>query len=71
MSLIGLAVMGVMLALSYFHVFNIDFSAAKQEYASSMAWATDQVQHLGRAILGHLPGSTSSLIGFFIGFRRR
>jgi uncharacterized membrane protein (Fun14 family) len=70
MSLIALAIIAVMAALSYFHVLNVDLSAARQEYASTMAWATDQAQHLGRAILNHVPGSTSSVVGFFIGFRR-
>jgi uncharacterized membrane protein (Fun14 family) len=71
MSLLALAGIAIMAALSYFHVVNLDLSAAREQYASTMGWATDQAQILGRAILGHIPGSTSSIVAFYMGFRRR
>ena len=71
MSLLGGALLAILLALSYFNVLNIDMTAAREQYASTMAWATDQAHHLAKAILNHLPGSTSSFLGLFVGFRRR
>lgn len=65
---LGLA---LILGLSYFNVINVDLTRAEQQYRSSISWVTDQGQRLGKLILSHLPSSTASAVGMFVGFRRK
>lgn len=62
----------IVMALSYFHVVNVDFTAAaERDSKTAMAWAIDQGDHLRKALVAHLPSSTSATVGGFLGFRRR
>jgi uncharacterized membrane protein (Fun14 family) len=61
--------LGVMLlvGLSYFKV---DTSEAEKKYKSAMEWVSKQGESLYEKGKNHLPGSTS-LLGLFMGFRRK
>jgi uncharacterized membrane protein (Fun14 family) len=61
--------LGVMLfvGLSYFKV---DASQAEKKYKSAMEWVSKQGERVYEAGKNHLPGS-SSLLGIFMGFRRK
>jgi len=61
----------ILFALSYFGVLNVDFSAAREHYASAVHWLTDQSTKLKDAVLAHLPSSGGGAVGAFLGFRRR
>lgn len=67
-ALIGGGIIALLMLLSYL---GYDLSGAQKEYTSFMSWLTDQGQRLAKALLDHLPGSTSSAAGMFVGFRRR
>lgn len=62
---------GLILALSYFHVLNIDMSSVKTEYASASAWLGDQASRLKDVVLHALPSTSSAAVGFLSGFKRR
>ncbi|HSV12644.1 MAG TPA: FUN14 domain-containing protein [Tepidisphaeraceae bacterium] len=62
---------GVILALSYFHVLNVDMSSVKTEYASASAWLGDQAVRLKDMVLHALPSTSSAAAGFLSGFKRR
>jgi uncharacterized membrane protein (Fun14 family) len=62
---------GAMLALSYFGILNIDFTAAREHYATAVHWLTDQSYRLKDLIIAHLPSSTGGAFGAFLGFRRK
>jgi len=72
-AMILVTVLGValLLGLSYFHVVNVDFSAARTKYGDSIAWITDQAVKLRDAALEHLPASGSSMVGLFVGFKKK
>lgn len=71
MLLITVLIGGLMLGLSYFNVVNVDLTAAKEKYSNSIAWVTDQAGRLKDAALAHLPTSGSSMMGLFVGLRRK
>lgn len=71
MSLATMAGVAILGGLSYFHIMNIDFTAVEREYKSNIAWVTDQAERLAQSLLSHIPGSTSSFAGMFIGFKRK
>ncbi|MDB5319058.1 MAG: rane protein of unknown function [Phycisphaerales bacterium] len=60
-----------LMALSYFGVINVDFSSAREHYASALHWLTDQSARLKDVLLAHLPSSGGGALGAFLGFRRR
>jgi len=62
---------GIFVALSYFHVLNIDMTAVKGEYASASAWLGDQVTRLKDAVFHALPSSSAAAAGFLSGFKKR
>ena len=62
---------GLLMALSYFNVLNIDLSSAKTKYEDSVHWVNDQAKRVKEAAQSHLPSSGSSLVGAFAGFRRK
>lgn len=62
---------GLMMALSYFGVLNIDFTAAREHYATAVHWLTDQAERLKAAFVTHLPSAGGGTLGAFLGFRRR
>jgi len=61
----------LLMGLSYFHVVNVDFSEARTKYADSIAWVADQAAKLRDAAVAHLPASGSSMVGLFVGFRKK
>ncbi len=62
---------GILMALSYFRVINIDFSSARGEYATAMHWLTDQGTRIKDIVIAHLPSTGGGSLGAFLGFRRR
>jgi uncharacterized membrane protein (Fun14 family) len=62
---------GLLLALSYYGVLDVDFTAARQQYASATAWLWDQASHLKTVALSHLPSTTSGVLGLFVGLRKK
>ena len=62
---------GLLMLLSYFHVVNVDLSAEKTKYESTVNWAQDQAYRLKDSALSHLPSSGGGALGAFAGFRRR
>jgi uncharacterized membrane protein (Fun14 family) len=58
-------------AASYFQLFNIDFSAVQQQWASNSEWLLTQADKLKDAVLAHLPSSTAGAVGVFFGTRRK
>ncbi|MGN6503977.1 MAG: FUN14 domain-containing protein [Tepidisphaeraceae bacterium] len=71
MTLITLLVVGGLAALSYFHVLNIDFSAAHRAWASNADWITTEAGKLKDLLIAHLPSTTSGTAGVFFGLRRK
>jgi len=71
MTFFALIVAAILAGLSYFGVLNIDFSAAREHYASAFHWLTDQGDRLKAVLLSHLPSSGSGALGAYMGFRRR
>jgi uncharacterized membrane protein (Fun14 family) len=67
-ALLGFA---LMMALSYFGVLNIDFTAAREHYATAVHWLTDQADRLKTLFVAHLPSAGGGTVGAFLGFRRR
>ncbi len=59
------------LALSYFHVFNIDMTSVKSQTATASAWVSDQAHRAKDMLFNALPSSTAAGAGFFFGFKRR
>jgi uncharacterized membrane protein (Fun14 family) len=68
---ISALVVAAALALSYFHIVNIDMTAVKTETASASAWISDQAFRLKDVIFHALPSSTGAGVGFIFGFKRR
>ena len=58
-------------AASYFRLFNVDFSAAHQEFNTASAWLMNQTYLLKNVAIAHLPSHTGGAIGAYIGFKRR
>jgi uncharacterized membrane protein (Fun14 family) len=71
MLMISVLAAAIFAGLSYFNVMNVDMSKAEQKYESSKAWVTDQAWRLKGAVQTHLPSSGASLLGMFVGFRRK
>lgn len=69
--LLALLGVGVMVALSYFGVMNVDLSAAREHYASAAHWLTDQAGRMKDVVLAHLPSGGGGAVGAWLGFRRR
>jgi len=71
MTLITVVFVGILAALSYFHIFNIDFTAVHRAYDSNAAWINDQAMRLKDVIVAHLPSTTTGAAGVWFGTRRR
>ncbi len=71
MTTIATVAMMLFLALSYFGVTNVDLTAVHQKYDDSITWVNDQAAKAKDALIAHIPSSTSSLLGFAFGFKRR
>lgn len=59
------------LLLSYFNVYNIDFSQVQEKWDSNSEWITTQATKLKDLVWTYLPSSTMAFIGFFVGMLRR
>jgi uncharacterized membrane protein (Fun14 family) len=59
------------LLLSYFNVFNVDFSHVQQQWDSNSEWITTQAGKLKDLVWSHLPSSTMAFAGLFVGMLRR
>ncbi len=64
-------VVGILGALSYFQVVNIDFSHAEQAWNSNSEWIMTQATKLKDMVWQYLPSSTTGTIGAFVGARRK
>jgi uncharacterized membrane protein (Fun14 family) len=62
---------GIILALSYFHVLNIDMTQVKTEYASASGWIADQGTRLKDLVMHALPSSSAAAAGFMSGFKKK
>ena len=59
------------LLLSYFNVYNIDFSQVQDKWDSNSEWISTQASKLKDFLWTYLPSSTTAFVGFFIGMLRR
>jgi uncharacterized membrane protein (Fun14 family) len=71
MTTVTIAGAAIITGLSYFNVMNIDMTKAEKQYESSKVWVTDQASRLKDAVTSHLPVSGASVLGMFVGFRRK
>ena len=71
MTFFVLIIAALLAGLSYFGILNVDFSAAREHYASAVHWVTDQGERLKAVLLSHLPSSGGGARGAYMGFRRR
>jgi len=60
-----------MAGLSYFHIFNVDFSSVQNEYQHGVSWLHDQAYRLKDVVFNALPSSTSAAVGFISGLKRK
>ncbi len=68
---ISMLVIGGAMALSYYHVVNVDLTSVKSETAQATSWLADQGYRVKDMLFHALPSSTSAGIGFFLGLKRR
>lgn len=59
------------LLMSYFNVYNIDFSQVQEKWDSNSEWITTQATKLKDFVWTYLPSSTMAFVGFFVGMLRR
>jgi uncharacterized membrane protein (Fun14 family) len=71
MSIITFLIAAIFVGLSYFNVLNVDFTAAETKVKSSSAWVSDQASRAKDAAMSHIPGSAVSVVGLWLGFRRK
>ncbi len=57
--------------LSYFNVYNIDFSAVQEKWDTNQEWITTQATKLKDVVWTYLPSSTTAFVGFLVGMLRR
>ncbi len=54
-------------ALSYFHIANVDLTAAAStEYKTASAWVTDQADRLKKVALAHIPSTSGGFVGIYL-----
>jgi len=70
MATITAVIVAILLALSYFNVLNIDFSAAREHYQSAAHWLSDQALRLKDLAVAHIPSGAAGFFGLFLGMRR-
>lgn len=71
MLLVSVLGVGVLVALSYFGVPNVDFSNAREKYESGMSWVSGQAGKIKDAAMGHIPSAVPAIFGAFVGMRRK
>jgi len=60
-----------LLLLSYFNVYNVDFTAVQEKWETNREWVTTQATKLKDVVWTYLPSSTVAFVGFFVGMLRR
>jgi uncharacterized membrane protein (Fun14 family) len=68
--LTALAVTTIVL-LSYFNVYNVDFTQVQEKWDSNSEWITTQATKLKDFVWTYIPSSTAAFVGFFIGMLRK
>jgi uncharacterized membrane protein (Fun14 family) len=71
MAILSALAVSVMVALSYFNVFNVDLTAVEQSWQTHGEWVTTQATRLKDALWAYLPSSTTAFVGFFVGMLRK
>jgi uncharacterized membrane protein (Fun14 family) len=71
MTFFALIVAALLAGLSYFGILNVDFSAAREHYASAVNGLPDLGERLKAVLMSHLPSSGGGARGAYMGFRRR
>ncbi|MDB5328228.1 MAG: hypothetical protein JWM57_3797 [Phycisphaerales bacterium] len=71
MTLVTVVIVGGLMALSHYHILNIDLTHAQDVVQSNAEWLTDQATRLKDVVIAHLPSSTGGAAGAFFGLRRR
>jgi len=71
MTLITFVFVGILAALNYFHILNIDFTAVHRAYENNADWINDQAMRLKDLLVAHLPSTTTGAAGVWFGTRRR
>ncbi|CAN5514383.1 hypothetical protein BH10PLA1_BH10PLA1_18310 [soil metagenome] len=71
MMLVTVLGVALLVGLSYFHVVNVDFSAARVKYADSIEWVIDQAAKLRDAAMTYLPSTSTGVAGLFVGVKRK
>jgi uncharacterized membrane protein (Fun14 family) len=64
-------VIAAALALSYFHVINVDMTAVKAQTGEATSWISEQGGHLKDLIFAHLPSTGAAGAGFLVGLKKR
>ena len=64
-------VVAAALALSYFHVINVDLSSVRTQTGQATSWLGEQGGHLKDLIFAHLPSAGAAGAGFLVGMKRR
>jgi uncharacterized membrane protein (Fun14 family) len=64
-------VVGGAMALSYFHVMNVDLTAVQTDTARATSWLADQGYRVRDMLFHALPCGTSAGLGFILGFKKR
>ena len=64
-------VIALALALSYFHVINLDLTAVRAQTGAATTWLSEQGGHLKDLLFAHLPSAGAAGAGFLVGMKRR
>jgi uncharacterized membrane protein (Fun14 family) len=65
---VGLAIFW---GLTHFAVINVDFSGAEAKFKDSTSWVSEQAELLKERAMTLIPSSFSTVVGAFLGFRRK
>ena len=66
----GLVIAGAV-ALSYFHVINVDMNTVKAGTGAATSWLSEQGGQLKDLIFAHLPSTGAAGAGFLVGMKKR
>lgn len=71
MAMLTAAAVVLFAALSYFGLFNVDFTQVQTQWDSASQWMTDQAGRLREVVAARLPSTFTGAAGAFLGFARR
>jgi uncharacterized membrane protein (Fun14 family) len=71
MASITALVLSAILLLSYFHIMNVDLTAAETKYKDTSGWVTGQAGKLRAAAMGHVHSTLGGALGLFMGVRKK